>query len=261
MPEGASPSTVLKLGVRGPEVLGWQRFLVKQKLLTGKVDFVFGSGTEAATIRFQKKQGLSADGKVGKGTVKAAAALGYDPARDGFWPPIPDFPALGSNKQRAALFGTFAFVPSPSSQDPDAIRITDGWDKQNIVPVDVPQLKGVPGARKGRVQFHRKAAAQLQAMFADWEKAGLKDRLLSFDGSYVPRFQRNTTTALSSHSWGSSFDLNQPSNSFLNPPAGLGMKGCLLELVEIANRHGFFWGGHFSSRIDGMHFEVAKLKG
>jgi len=28
---------------------------------------------------------------VGKNTIKAAAALGYDPLRDGFYPPEPDF--------------------------------------------------------------------------------------------------------------------------------------------------------------------------
>ncbi|MBP0575977.1 M15 family metallopeptidase [Mycobacterium tuberculosis] len=39
----------------------------------------------------------------------------------------------------------------------------------------------------------------------------------------------------------------------------MGAKGCVRELVPIANRFGFYWGGHFSTRADGMHFEVAKL--
>jgi hypothetical protein len=29
-------------------------------------------------------------------------------------------------------------------------------------------------------------------------------------------------------------------------------------LVGIANDNGFYWGGHFT-RLDGMHFEIAKL--
>src|SRR5262245_45020570 len=95
---------VLQLGDRGPEVLGWQRFLSKQKLLGGSPDFIFGAGTETATIRFQKQAKLGADGKVGRNTVKAASALGYDPLRAGFWPPLPDFPAISSNKQREKLF-------------------------------------------------------------------------------------------------------------------------------------------------------------
>ena len=36
--------------------------------------------------------------------------------------------------------------------------------------------------------------------------------------------------------------------------------GCVFELVSIAHDHGFFWGGHFNApRVDGMHFEVAKI--
>jgi hypothetical protein len=31
------------------------------------------------------------------------------------------------------------------------------------------------------------------------------------------------------------------------------------ELVPIANKHGFYWGGHYSKRADGMHFEAAKV--
>ena len=42
-------------------------------------------------------------------------------------------------------------------------------------------------------------------------------------------------------------------------PAPAGAEGSVRELVDIANAHGFFWGGHFKGRPDGMHFEVAKL--
>lgn len=42
-------------------------------------------------------------------------------------------------------------------------------------------------------------------------------------------------------------------------PALEDAQGSLRELVPIANEHGFFWGGHFKRRPDGMHFEVAKL--
>jgi len=30
--------------------------------------------------------------------------------------------------------------------------------------------------------------------------------------------------------------------------------------VPLANEHGFYWGGHFRHRPDGMHFEIAVLK-
>ena len=42
-------------------------------------------------------------------------------------------------------------------------------------------------------------------------------------------------------------------------PALVGAQGSVRELVSLANEHGFYWGGHFASRLDGMHFECAKV--
>jgi hypothetical protein len=42
-------------------------------------------------------------------------------------------------------------------------------------------------------------------------------------------------------------------------PARIGSEGSVRELVPVANDFGFYWGGHFKSRPDGMHFEVAKI--
>jgi hypothetical protein len=42
-------------------------------------------------------------------------------------------------------------------------------------------------------------------------------------------------------------------------PALVSEKGSVRELVPIANKYGFYWGGHFNSRPDGMHFEAAKI--
>ena len=47
----------------------------------------------------------------------------------------------------------------------------------------------------------------------------------------------------------------------------IGQIGCVRELVPIANECGFYWGGHFGKevngkmvgRLDGMHFEIAKI--
>ncbi len=37
-----------------------------------------------------------------------------------------------------------------------------------------------------------------------------------------------------------------------------GLQGSVRELVSLANENGFYWGGHFE-RLDGMHFEIAKI--
>ncbi len=64
---------------------------------------------------------------------------------------------------------------------------------------------------------------------------------------------------LSNHAYGTAFDINAAQNGLGVEPAAIGKRGCVRELVPLANRHGFFWGGHFSKRKDGMHFEVGKL--
>ena len=43
-------------------------------------------------------------------------------------------------------------------------------------------------------------------------------------------------------------------------PAYPKQKGCVFDLVPLAHEHGFYWGGHFASRRDGMHFEIAEVR-
>jgi hypothetical protein len=35
-------------------------------------------------------------------------------------------------------------------------------------------------------------------------------------------------------------------------------KGSVRELVPIASEQGWYWGGHYQSRKDGMHFELVR---
>ena len=62
---------VLRKGSKGNEVKEVQRRLKQWGYYSGGVDGVFGAGTRAAVIAFQKKNGLTADGVVGKATYKA----------------------------------------------------------------------------------------------------------------------------------------------------------------------------------------------
>lgn len=63
-------AAVLKQGSNGSEVREVQRRLKLWGYYNGSVDGVFGAGTKAAVISFQKKNGLKADGVVGKATYK-----------------------------------------------------------------------------------------------------------------------------------------------------------------------------------------------
>ena len=64
-------AAILKQGASGSEVKEVQRRLKLWGYYNGTVDGVFGKGTKSAVIAFQKKNGLTADGVVGKATYKA----------------------------------------------------------------------------------------------------------------------------------------------------------------------------------------------
>ena len=66
---------VLRQGSTGGEVKEVQRRLKEWGYYSGAVDGIFGAGTKQAVIAFQKKNGLTADGVVGKATF---AALGMN---------------------------------------------------------------------------------------------------------------------------------------------------------------------------------------
>lgn len=69
--EQALGAAVLKSGSKGDEVREVQRRLKLWGYYNGSVDGVFGASTRSAVIKFQKKNGLTADGVVGKSTYKA----------------------------------------------------------------------------------------------------------------------------------------------------------------------------------------------
>ena len=263
----AGPATLsaLRTGMRGPRVAAWQAFLLGQGFGGGPTDGYFGEHTREATKEFQHKYRLEEDGVAGRETLLKAAALGFElieePAEDttsSNFPPRPGFNPLVSNAQRAAVFGRYDYVPAPTADNPEAIRILGTWERDNIERVPIPQLRKALGNRAPEVMgFHRLAARQLQGLWAEWEKAKLLDRVLSYDGAFVPRFIRGSRSVLSNHAFGSAFDINYRWNKLGERPALVGEKGSVRELVQIAHRFGFYWGGHFSGRPDGMHFEVA----
>jgi D-alanyl-D-alanine carboxypeptidase-like protein len=190
--------------------------------------------------------------------------LTRSPTPEDFGPP--PFPPLVSNAEREKVFGIVAYEADPVEGNPEHIRITNGF-RHNIIFVHIPQMKGLPGAEIGHVDnvevpgmsFHRLGAQQLQGMWSDWEKAGLLKHIKNFDGSFSPRFVRGSNHTLSNHCYGSAFDINYNWNTLGAEPAEMGHMGSVRELVPIASHWGFYWGGFYHGRKDGMHFEVAKV--
>ncbi len=248
----------IRQGSKGSQVERWQFFLVGLGYTFIKADGDFGAKTQRATVDFQEKNGLGADGIVGEKTYIKAFYKGYNHKEAFEYPGKPDFSPLVGNKSRAKIFGSFRY--KSVGPDSDDIIILDDWASKNIRAVEIPQLKGIKGAPlSGKIAFHRLADEQLANLFKEWEEAGLMNLVLTWAGSFVPRYVRGRRGVLSNHSFGSAFDINPEWNGLGRVPAIVGQKGSIRELVKIANRNGFYWGGHFS-RLDGMHFEVAIIK-
>ena len=70
---GALAAVILEVGSKGSNVVKVQQRLIQYGYMTGTADGRYGEATRNAVLRFQRKNGLTADGRVG---AKTAAALG-----------------------------------------------------------------------------------------------------------------------------------------------------------------------------------------
>lgn len=252
---------LLERGSIGEAVERWQNFLIGQDILKDVADGRFGQKTEDATKAYQNLKGLTPDGRVGPKTYAKALEDGFDGVSiDPDFPPKPSFPPLVGTGDRQAVFGRFDYRSNPQPGNPEAIDILGTWENDNIIEVELQNFKTIAGApSSGKMDFHRLAAPQLAGLWKTWQAKDLLSLILTFDGSFVPRYIRGSRTVLSNHAFGSAFDINYQWNKLGSVPALVGARGSVRLLVPIANDYGFYWGGHFNSRKDGMHFEVAKI--
>lgn len=253
----------LQIGSKGPWVEQWETFLRGLDLLTDKeVNDNYTEATAEATRKFQARYHLGIDGKAGNTTI------GYAMAHFGFevvalssedFPPKPADAKPLSFDERQKLLGVITYTPSPVAGNPEGIKITNDWQKDHLGLVTIPQLKGVYGAPpSGNISFNKVAIPQLAALFQAWEAEGLLNRILSWGGSFAPRFIRGSKTTLSQHAHASAFDMNVAWNPLGARGALIGEKGSTRELALTAYRHGFYYGGWFTRR-DPMHFEVFEI--
>jgi len=256
---------LLRKGMKDIAVGKWQSFLRGFKLYYGIIDDDFGNMTEEATIKFQTKYNLGADGIVGRKSYSKAISLGFGDIEDNDtnihsenYPPKPTDikPLRGFEKEK--LFGKIEYIASPTPKNKEAIKITNNFRKDNIIMVKNPYLAKTCGGKYTRMLFHKDCEYQLLEMWKEWDEKGLLDRIISYGGSYVARFIRGSRKHLSNHAYGTAFDINMQWNRLGRKGALVGEKGCVRELVEIAVKHGFYFGGWFSRR-DSMHFEVYKI--
>lgn len=145
-----------------------------------------------------------------------------------------------TNAERDHIFGPLTYVPAPRDGDPEAIRITNDFPRKVVRRV-MPII--------GAVDIHEKVAEPLYRALKAIERAGLASKIESFEGTYVPRFVRGSTTNLSSHSYATSIDVNARKN-----PRGGQPTADQRLIAPYFEREGFYWGNNFSYP-DPHHFE------
>jgi peptidoglycan hydrolase-like protein with peptidoglycan-binding domain len=148
--EMSMPATLPGLGpdMRGERVAAWQAFLTGQGFDPGPIDGYFSEHTRDATKEFQHKYRLEEDGIAGRQTLLKAAARGLElieePAADetsSNFPPRPSFGPVVTNTQREALFGHYDYVPAPTPDNAEAIRILGTWQEDNIIGVPIERSR------------------------------------------------------------------------------------------------------------------------
>lgn len=142
------------------------------------------------------------------------------------------------------------------------------YKRNEIVELELPDYLIVyTGAKKKTIQIHKKIKDKLNNVFEEIYENNLWNKIISFGGTFVPRFKgwRDMSNMdekiwykyMSRHTFGIAIDLNIRHNGYGQFPSLYGEEGCLLDIVPIFARHGFYWGGWFSPKYyDGMHFEL-----
>lgn len=255
----------LRLGSKGADVNRWEYFMMGFGFYSGPVDGIYSDRLVEATKKFQSSVMLEDDGVVGPKTLAAAEQKKYPSKRillAGGYPPKPAGVEAFGDEGRAKAFGAFKWVATPRPVNPEQIKVLDNWNAKNLVSINVPQFAQTPiGQSQGirGVTLHRKVEAQFRAVWWVWEALKFLPYIKSFGGMLSQRLIRGSTRHLSGHAYGTAWDQNVAWNPLGHAPAVAGADGSNVLLVESACALGWFWGGWFENRKDGMHFEAYKV--
>ena len=181
------------------------------------------------------------------GFVEAASGLPVLRRANGTIRPVPQDILEG-------LYGKFAYSEGQGGR----IVPDPAWSKANIVTVI---WAGVCGGQGAKLHIHKRARPYFEKVINAVAQAGLAERVITYDGGYVPRhIGWKAGRPLSRHSWGLAIDINARWNGDGATLAPLGSVGSVRELVPFFEAEGFAWGGRFEpdKERDGMHFELAR---
>lgn len=223
----------LKIGMNGADVKALQKKLIELEWLVGEPDGIFGPKTQKAVIAFQKANNLVVDGKAGALTQRALfeGNIPVEPAPvpDGTIPPRPS-----SNAEAARIFGNSESAVSAQ-----------------LAFCEVPDALKCFGLKNGKRGFtcHRLLVGQFQKVFNEIVAKGLADKIYSYEGCFNWRNIGGSSTR-SLHSYAIAIDLNYEGNEWGDSTPAMD-RG----VVAIFKKHLFRWGGDYTGKKDGMHFE------
>jgi hypothetical protein len=153
-----------------------------------------------------------------------------------------------------ALYGD----PRPYMRDDG--RVSPLWETSRIVRVPFPErlplgwtIEGPPEDVRyaSAAAVNRAIEAEVLAVFRLLAKEGLWRHLRTYDGGFVWRPQRGSSSILSMHAFGGALDFNANTNKLGTPGD---MHPAVVQMFEAS---GWTWGGRWS-RPDPMHFQFAR---
>lgn len=116
---------------------------------------------------------------------------------------------------------------------------------------DVPAELEI-GVIPKRLYCNRAMVGPLSQAFKNLIQRGFVKELKTFDGCFFIRNKRGLKS-WSLHSWGIAIDVNAAWNALgAKPTLSAGFVKCFTDA-------GFDWGGLWTNRPDGMHFQLAKI--
>lgn len=126
------------------------------------------------------------------------------------------------------------------------------FDEGNyMVMWDIPTELEI-GVIPKRLYCNKAIIAPLTQAFKNLISRNFVNELKTWDGCFNVRKKRGLSSQ-SLHSWGIAIDVNQAWNQLgKEPTLSAGFVKCFTDA-------GFFWGGNFKSRKDGMHFELESI--
>lgn len=155
--------------------------------------------------------------------------------------------------------------------------LAHSWEEANVVSMPLPYTMYYGDQSVHSIRIHRLCAPELTAIFQEiWNTARILIKhsvgfnktsaeydvltrkvlrslgLDQFSGSFVFRPIRGTTNRFSTHAFAIALDMDAAHN-----PLGATHGRMPNWVVQIFEKRGWLWGGHYKGRKDWMHFQRA----